>query len=163
MNETLWNRCVAFHGHSCPGLAIGFRAATEALSYLGLDGPAADEELDAVQVITGCTMGKGNLLYRGTGKMAFSFYCRNSGKSVRLCLKALPDMEREERRRFILGAPLEQVFSLGSPRFPVPEKARHFASVPCAVCGEMTAEHMVRLVDGKPHCPDCFAPYDRGW
>lgn len=39
MNEALWNRCVAFHGHSCPGLAIGFRAATEALSYLGLDGP----------------------------------------------------------------------------------------------------------------------------
>lgn len=174
MNETLWNRCVAFHGHSCPGLAIGFRAATEALSYLGLDGPAADEELvcvtendacgvDAVQVITGCTMGKGNLIYRGTGKMAFSFYCRNSGKSVRLCLKALPDMEREERRRFILGAPLEQVFSMGAPRFPVPEKARRFASLPCAVCGEMTAEHMVHLVDGKPHCPDCFAPYDRGW
>lgn len=107
---------------------------TEALSYLGVDGPAADEELvcvtendacgvDACRSSPAATMGKGNLLYRGTGKMAFSFYCRNSGASVRLCLKALPDMEREERRRFILEAPLEQVFSMGAPRFPVPEKA----------------------------------------
>lgn len=107
---------------------------TEALSYLGLDGPAADEELvcvtendacgvDAVQVITGCTMGKGNLLYRGTGKMAFSFYCRNSGKSVRLCLKALPDMEREERRPLHSGSPAGAGILHGRPRFPVPEKA----------------------------------------
>ena len=109
MNEALWNRCVAFHGHSCPGLAIGFRAATLALAHLGVDGPAADEELvcvtendacgvDAVQVITGCTMGKGNLLYRGTGKMAFSFYCRNSGASVRLCLRSLRRVRGDDRR-----------------------------------------------------------------
>jgi formylmethanofuran dehydrogenase subunit E len=32
--------------------------------------------VDAVQLITGCTFGKGNLLYKGTGKMAFSFYNR---------------------------------------------------------------------------------------
>ena len=90
MNKELWDKCVAFHGHSCPGLAIGFRAATLALELLGLEEGAKDEELvcvtendacgvDAVQVVTGCTMGKGNLIYRGTGKMAFSFYCRRSG------------------------------------------------------------------------------------
>ena len=73
MNEALWNKCAEFHGHKCPGLATGFRVATEAMAKLGLDGPEADEELvcvtendscavDAVQVITGCTMGKGNLI-----------------------------------------------------------------------------------------------------
>ena len=54
MNEALWNRCVAFHGHSCPGLAIGFRAATEALAYLGVNGPAADEELVCVTENDAC-------------------------------------------------------------------------------------------------------------
>ena len=34
--------------------------------------------VDAVQVITGCTMGKGNLIYRGTGKMVFSFFNRKT-------------------------------------------------------------------------------------
>ena len=37
MNKELWDKCVAFHGHSCPGLAIGFRAATLALELLGLE------------------------------------------------------------------------------------------------------------------------------
>ena len=70
MKETLWERCVAFHGHSCPGLAIGFRAALEGMSALGLPlQPVQDEDLvcvsendacgvDAVQVLTGCTLGK---------------------------------------------------------------------------------------------------------
>ena len=98
MNEALWNKCAEFHGHKCPGLATGFRVATEAMAKLGLDGPEADEELvcvtendscavDAVQVITGCTMGKGNLIYRGTGKMVFTFYCRKSGRGLRVAVK----------------------------------------------------------------------------
>ena len=175
MNKELWDKCVAFHGHSCPGLAIGFRAATLALELLGGEESARDEELvcvtendgcgvDAVQVVPGCTMGKGNLIYRGTGKMAFSFYCRRSGKAVRLMLKPLPeDLDREERRRMILEAPAEQVFAVSTPTRPVPEPARRFANVTCAGCGETVPEHKVRLVEGRPYCLDCFAPYDRGW
>ena len=109
-------------------------------------------------------MGKGNLIYRGTGKMAFSFYCRRSGKAVRLMLKPLPeDLDREARRRMILEAPAEQVFSVSVPSRPVPEPARRFANVVCAGCGETVPEHKVRLVEGRPYCLDCFAPYDRGW
>ena len=48
MNEALWNKCAEFHGHKCPGLATGFRVATEAMAKLGLDGPEADEELVCV-------------------------------------------------------------------------------------------------------------------
>jgi len=29
-----WDRCVEFHGHVCPGLAIGFQAAQIALKVL---------------------------------------------------------------------------------------------------------------------------------
>ena len=35
-HEQLWNKCVVFHGHSCGGLAIGFRAAQYAAELLGL-------------------------------------------------------------------------------------------------------------------------------
>ena len=174
MNEALWSKCIAFHGHQCPGLAIGCRAATLAMEYLDVDGACGDEELvcvtendacgvDAVQVITGCTMGKGNLLYRGTGKMAFSFYCRKSGRSVRMVLRPLPELEREEKILFILTAPAEEVFWYKETSLPLPEKARRFQNVTCAACGESVPEHKARLCEGKPLCLDCFAPYDRGW
>ncbi len=77
MDQELWARCVAFHGHECPGLAIGYRVCEAAVKSLGVT-YSADEEtvcvvetdncaVDAIQVILGCTLGKGNLLYRGTG------------------------------------------------------------------------------------------------
>ena len=77
---------------------------------------------------------------------------------------ALPeDLDREARRRMILEAPAEQGFSVSVPSRPVPEPARRFANVVCAGCGETVPEHKVRLVEGRPYCLDCFAPYDRGW
>lgn len=41
---------------------------------------------DAVQVITGCTFGKGNFLFRDYGKMALALLSRARKKGVRLCL-----------------------------------------------------------------------------
>ena len=35
-NKELWNKCAAFHGHVCPGLTIGYRAALYATELLGL-------------------------------------------------------------------------------------------------------------------------------
>ena len=173
MNERLWSRCVDFHGHSCPGLATGYRAAETALGLLGV-ASARDEELvcisendacgvDGVQAVTGCTLGKGNLLLHLTGKMAFSFYSRTTGRSVRLVLRDLPGMDREARKDFILNAPADQVFQVKETVLPLPERARHFRSVVCARCGEAVPEHLARLHNGEPLCLDCFTPYDRGW
>lgn len=72
--ETLWKECAAFHGHECGGLAIGYQAALYAAELLEL-GFSEDEEVvcvtendscgvDAIQVILGCSVGKGNLLFR---------------------------------------------------------------------------------------------------
>ena len=85
---------VAFHGHICPGLATGYRAAEIALALLR-SGRSEDEELvtiaetdacgvDAIQVLTGCTAGKGNLLFKDHGKHAFTFINRKTGAAVRV-------------------------------------------------------------------------------
>ena len=90
------DKVAAFHGHICPGMLIGFKAVEGAIDQLGLSDealPAVDEEIvavvendacgvDAVQVLLGCTYGKSNLIARIRGKMAFSFFSRNTGKSV---------------------------------------------------------------------------------
>src|SRR3990170_551824 len=92
-----FNKCVEFHGHVCPGLAIGFQAARILMERLGVR-KAPDEELvtivetdacgaDAIQVMTGCTFGKGNFIFRNYGKHAFSLLDRRKGKGVRVCLR----------------------------------------------------------------------------
>ncbi|PKM48327.1 MAG: formylmethanofuran dehydrogenase, partial [Firmicutes bacterium HGW-Firmicutes-6] len=40
---------------------------------------------------------------------------------------------------------------------------RIFQSVICEECGEKTAEHMIRLENGKKVCVDCSNPYTRGF
>lgn len=60
---------VDFHGHACPGLALGYRVAVAALKHLDVS-RVEDEDLvavvendacsvDAVQFACGCTFGKG--------------------------------------------------------------------------------------------------------
>lgn len=174
MDKILWNRCVEFHGHVCPGLAIGFRACEIAIKEMNIKF-SSDEELvcvtendacgvDAVQVITGCTLGKGNLIYRGTGKMAFSFFDRNNGNCIRLVLnKSEHEMSREERLEYILEAPAQEVFSIKKPNFEVPKPARLFSTIICESCGEGVPEHKIRMSNGKKLCLDCFDDYSRGW
>ena len=41
---------------------------------------------DAVQVITGCTFGKGNFIHKDYGKMALTLLSRNTGRGVRILL-----------------------------------------------------------------------------
>jgi formylmethanofuran dehydrogenase subunit E len=85
---------IQFHGHLCPGLALGYRVAKAALRELGADRPR-DEELvaivendscavDAVQFITGCTFGKGNFIFRDYGKHVYTFFNRRTGRGVRI-------------------------------------------------------------------------------
>ena len=92
ISKELIEKTIAFHGHSCPGLAIGIRAAELALKEIG---KAPDEEIvavvetdmcgvDAIQYLTGCTYGKGNLIHKDYGKNAFTFYRRRDNKAIRL-------------------------------------------------------------------------------
>lgn len=99
-------KTIAFHGHWCPGLAIGIRAAQWAVQEIG---KASDEEIvavvetdmcgvDAIQYLVGCTFGKGNLIHKDYGKNAFTFYRRRDGKSARLVTR--PDLYGEDGPAF---------------------------------------------------------------
>jgi formylmethanofuran dehydrogenase subunit E len=103
IDPVLVKQATDFHGHWCPGLAIGIRAAEWALKELG---KAPDEEIvavvetdmcgvDGIQALTGCTFGKGNLIHKDYGKSAFTFYRRKDGKAARLV--ARPDLCGEAR------------------------------------------------------------------
>lgn len=176
MDQQLWQKCVEFHGHECPGLAIGFKACEAARKKLGVSF-SKDEEIvcvtendacgvDAVQVITGCTLGKGNLIYRGTGKQAFTFFRRDTGQKLRIILKPRDDndkLSKDERKKLIMESPVEELFEFKNPGFDLPKKARIFNTIKCVKCGEGAPEHKIRIMDNNPVCLDCFEDYSRGW
>ena len=176
VQKTPWQLAAEFHGHICPGLAIGYRAAEAAVRAMG-PGRDTDEEMvaivendscavDAIQYLTGCTVGKGNLIFRNHGKQVYTIGRRRDGKAVRVALRygAMPaEGSMEERVNSIMLAPLEDLFEVREVSMELPKKARIFTTVQCAQCGEGVMEARARLKDGKPVCPECFEEYSRGW
>jgi formylmethanofuran dehydrogenase subunit E len=174
MNQEYWDKARAFHGHECPGLAIGVKVCEAVVEKMGVN-PASDEELvcitendacgvDAVQALLGCTMGKGNLIYKPTGKQAFTFIRRDTGRAMRFYLKARNNgMERAQYQNYLLNAPVDEVFDCRELETALPERARIFSSLICEKCGEAAPEHKIRLQEGKRVCLDCFGEYTRGW
>jgi formylmethanofuran dehydrogenase subunit E len=192
ISEELIEKTVAFHGHSCPGLFIGIRAAELVLQRLThvdkADLVAVVETdmcgVDAIQFLTGCTFGKGNLIHKDYGKMAFSFYDRSKTAGFRAVLR--PDISgdigselrglmkkvetgtasnveslrveklRKELQKRYMEASLEEMFIVTEPSLPVPKPARILVSLKCEACGEMAMESRTRRFDGKTLCLPCF-------
>jgi len=187
------DRVVEFHGHMCPGLAMGIRASEIALREIGPH--STDEEVvaivetdmcgvDAIQFLTGCTFGKGNLIHQDHGKNAYTFVRRSDGRAVRVSTRPEGWGERntvwedlfakvragqataEEKERFqglhlaradaILEAPIEEMYDIREVDIPMPHRARIFRSLPCETCGEPTMETRIRLLGGKQLCGPCF-------
>ena len=168
-------QCVAFHGHLCPGLVIGYWAAKLGMQRLN-SGRSSDEELvaivendtcavDALQVLTGCTFGKGNLYFHDYGKMVFTFATRSDGRSVRLCLRPisppeLGDVPEDQRRmhqiKFMLAHDPLEFFEMKKDALArLPSQARIHGSIPCEECGEMVMSTRLRECGGRHVCIPC--------
>ncbi len=190
-NIKTFEEAATFHGHVCPGLALGYRVGKKALEWLDAN-RAEDEEIvavvendscavDAIQVLTGCTYGKGNLIHKDTGKRVYTFFNRARGKGIRIVedyvvmespdTKALFAKSRsgaatpEEMKQFeeirakkikeILSAPDDTFITAEETNEPPPAKARIFETLRCDACGEkVMAPKAVRL-PGKILCRDC--------
>lgn len=169
---TDFEKCAAFHGHVCGGLAIGYKAAQYAIRLLNLTF-SDDEEVvciaendacgvDAIQVMLGCSIGKGNLLFHMRGKQAFSVYNRKTGKAVRLVLKPKPEgLRKEDSLQYYQSREPEELFDVKPVALALPEKARLFDSYRCDCCGEVTGANWIRLAGEKKLCLDCYESYDR--
>ncbi len=183
---------VQFHGHVCPGIAIGYRIATLAAEHF--KDRSEDEELvavvenrscavDAIQVVNGCTCGKGNLVFKEHGKHVYTFFKRGDEKALRITLKpdamprddrqtalfakiragtASPEEVKEYREKHnansqrVLEMPEEELFWVREVENNPPEKARIYPTVICSECGEGFMEPLGRVKSGKIVCIPCF-------
>lgn len=193
MQRQDFKRCESFHGHVCGGLAIGYVAAKAGMDWLR-EKRALDEELvaivetnaccvDAIQVLTGCTFGKGNLIYKDYGKMGFTFFNRRTGHGVRLAMKpetfrvnerqielfqkqrdgSITEAEQAEletlgmqRTVEVLDTRAEDLFAMAPVTTGMPDKAHIEASTPCACCGEPTMASKLASVGGALVCRGCL-------
>ncbi len=187
-------RCVAYHGHLCGGLLMGYRAAKVAMKELK-SSFAKDEEIvavvensscfvDAVSVLTGCTFGKGNLIFKDYGKMVLFLLSRQTGEGVRVSFnrenydKSYPDFpalmnkvmdgkadrkERElfkkikkEREKVLIKEKDSRLLFIKKVKMPLPPKARIFKSVKCDICGELAMEGRLKKTKKGNICLECL-------
>jgi formylmethanofuran dehydrogenase subunit E len=159
---------IDFHGHLCPGLVLGYRAAKAGMDRIHAL-RSEDEELiaivennscavDAIQFMTGCTFGKGNLFFRDYGKHVYTLALRPHGCGVRVSLKAevFREEERDERINLILSCDEKTLFDIRQVTVDLPHEARIHDSVPCSNCGEPVMETRVKKKEGKVYCIPCF-------
>jgi formylmethanofuran dehydrogenase subunit E len=183
------------HGHKCPAMPLGLRAGAAAMNALGVE-RAKDGQLlallelgeahcahcfaDGVQMITGCTFGKGNIKQLGYGKFGLTLVDKASGKSMRVVPRAEVQGATKQTPFFkeyrekgipasevpaevvqplveqVMGAPAEKILKIGEVEdYEVPKTAESFASFVCESCGDMVVEKYGRVVGDQKVCIPC--------
>ena len=164
------------HGHLCAGQVIGVRMAMAGLAYIGLDDPkGADRKklyvlveidrcaTDAIQSVTGCSLGKRSLRWVDFGIMAATFVNLESGRAVRVTAReearALADTycpEITDKYRRQLEAyrrmTLDELFTFQEVQVTLRDcdlPGRPLRRVPCADCGDWVQDCREVERDGR--------------
>jgi len=151
------------HGHLCAGQVIGVRMALLGLRHIGIDDPkGADRKklyvlveidrcaTDAIQSVTGCSLGKRSLRWLDFGIMAATFVNLKSGQAVRvtareearaLSAKYCPELADKYQRQLEAYRimPEEELFTVQAVTVTIPEcdlPGRPLRRVQCVQCGD---------------------------
>ena len=178
--EELLKESSASHGHQCAGQVLGVRLAMAGCREVGIDEPKGCKKLvvlveidrcatDAIQAVTGCSLGKRTLKFLDYGKMAATFVNTETQHAVRVLAK---DDARELARLYAPGAatpgeaqkqayaamPEELLFSIQPARIDIPEENMpgfRGVRVNCASCGEGINLRREVRVGGRTLCIPC--------
>jgi formylmethanofuran dehydrogenase subunit E len=173
------------HGHLCPGQVLGVRMGILGCERLGIFDPKSSKRLivfveidrcgaDAVQTVTGCTVGKRTLKLMDYGKLAATFLDTETGRAVRVCarenareaaLRFAPE-ERDPHRaqiRAYKALPDDELFTVEEVRVALSEAdlpGRPRRRVTCELCGEGVNDGREVSTGGRTLCRACAdSPY----
>ncbi len=186
---------LSLHGHKCPAMPMGLRVGAAAMNKLGVE-RAKDGQLmalieigedhcatcfaDGVQMVTGCTFGKGNIKKLHYGKWGVTLIDKKSGRAVRVTPLAEAMVANKKSEFFtkyrekgipasqvppevvepmverVMNAPEDQLMKIGEVfEKPWTDPAHSFSGFVCEICGEMTVEPYGRLLDDRKVCIPC--------
>lgn len=170
------------HGHICAGQVIGVRMSILGLERIGIDDPkGADRKklyvlveidrcaTDAIQSVTGCSLGKRSMRWMDFGIMAATFVNLETGKAARvtareesreLSKKYCPDIEEKYQRQLAAYKvmPEEELFSVQEVTVTIPDcdmPGRPQRRVQCEQCGDYVQDSRDVEQEGRTLCRAC--------
>lgn len=180
--ETLLDESVRIHGHLCPGQVLGVRMAMYGLDKIGIHDPKGTDRkklylfveidrcaTDALQSVTGCSLGHRTMRFIDYGKMAATFVNLQSGRAVRVIAREdarekaknyFPEVENKYQCQLeaYKVMPDEELFSYESVSVVIPPQdmpGRPLSRVRCDACGEYVQDLREVKKDGRSICRAC--------
>lgn len=180
--EQLLAESTRIHGHICAGQVIGVRMAMAALERLGISDPKGTERkklyvlveidrcaTDAIQSVTGCSLGKRSLRWIDFGIMAATFVNLETGKALRVtareearalsesyCPEIMDKYHRQLEAYKIM--PLDELFLFQEVTVQLRDcdmPGRPMRRVQCSQCGDYVQDCREVDKEGKILCRAC--------
>ncbi|MDA8082711.1 MAG: FmdE family protein [Nitrospiraceae bacterium] len=182
--DLLLNASAGIHGHLCPGQVLGVKMSMLGLREIGISDPKGKDRksiivyvemdrcaTDAVQSVTGCSLGHRTMKFMDYGKMAATFMNLKTGKAVRVIAR---EDSRQKAKEYFPGIankyeaqleaykimPDDELFDVMDVRVKInPEDmpGRPLKRVPCVRCGEFVQDMREVYKGGDVFCKPCAA------
>ncbi len=180
--ETLLAESVRVHGHLCAGQVLGVRLAMLGLDLLGIEDPKGKDRksflvlveidrcaTDALQSVTGCSLGKRSLKWIDYGVMAASFVHSDTMEGYRIIAKEesreiskqyFPEIEDKYQRQKEAYKHMsnEELFEIQRVKVKIPREdmpGRPIRRVQCIRCGDWVQDCREVMTDEGPLCRAC--------
>ncbi|HAM51646.1 MAG TPA: formylmethanofuran dehydrogenase [Nitrospiraceae bacterium] len=180
--EFLLEESLKIHGHLCPGQVLGVRMSVLGLRAVGIEDPRGRDRknlfvfveldrcaTDAIQSVTGCSLGRRTMKFMDYGKMAATFLNQKTGRAVRVIVKEesrqtaeeyFPEIENKysaqlEAYKVIPNDALFDVMEVSVKLNPEDMPGRPIRRVQCDNCGECVQDLREVCRRGKILCRPC--------
>ncbi|MCC6345601.1 MAG: formylmethanofuran dehydrogenase [Nitrospirales bacterium] len=189
--ESHLEQSVKMHGHLCPGQVLGVRMSLLGLKAAGIEEPRGKDRknivvfvemdrcaTDAVQSVTGCSLGHRTMKFVDYGKMAATFVNLQDGKAVRVVAreesrekakKYFPEIENKYAAQLEAYKimPDEELFETMEVSVQIPPEdmpGRPLRRMQCGVCKEYVQDMREVRRAGEILCRACAGDsyYRRG-
>lgn len=180
--ESLLDESARIHGHLCPGQVLGVKMSILGLEKTGIEEPKGKDRksiivfvemdrcaTDAVQSVTGCSLGHRTMKFMDYGKMAATYVNLKTGKAVRVIAKEdsrekakkyFPDIEDKykaqlEAYKIMSYEELFDVMDVKVDIKPEDMPGRPLKRVKCDICSEYVQDMRDVSIDEKVLCKPC--------
>ncbi|MFO7606281.1 MAG: FmdE family protein [Desulfurivibrionaceae bacterium] len=180
--DELLEKSTAIHGHVCAGQVIGVRMAMLGLNAIGISDPRGIDRkkfyvlveidrcaTDAIQTVTGCSLGKRSLKWLDYGIMAATFVNLDDGRAARITAredsreaahKYCPGIEDKYKRQLEAYRIMadDELFRVQPVRVRIPAEdmpGRPLKRVRCDKCGDWIQDCREIEKNGAVMCCSC--------
>ena len=180
--EQLLAESTRIHGHICAGQVIGVRMAMVALERIGIEDPKGKDRkklyvlveidrcaTDAIQSVTGCSLGKRSLRWLDFGVMAATFVNLETNRALRVtareearalsesyCPEIMDKYQRQLEAYKLM--PLEELFVFQEVTVQIKDcdmPGRPLRRVQCSQCGDWVQDCRELETEGQVICRAC--------